>query len=79
MFEDGASPEEIVEQYGTLQLDDVYAVITYLPRNRDEVNAYLSRRGAGGGQMRQAIDEEFPAMLRSKLLKAKREREAIEG
>ena len=79
MFEDCASPEEIVEQYDALQLDDVYAVITYLLRNRDEVNAYLSRRGAGGGQVRQTIDEEFPPTLRSKLLKAKQEREAIEG
>ena len=79
MFQDCASPEEIVEQYDALQLDDVYAVITYLLRNRDEVKAYLSRRGAGGGQMRQAIDEEFPSALRSKLLKVKREREAIEG
>ena len=78
MFEDGASPEEIVEQYDVLQLADVYAVITYLLRNQDEVNAYLSRQGAGGEQGQRAINENFPQTLRSKLLRAKREREAGE-
>jgi uncharacterized protein (DUF433 family) len=76
MFEDGASPEEIVEQYDALQLADVYAVITYLLRNRDEVSAYLSRQGAGSEARRQAIDKEFPQTLRAKLLTARRARKS---
>ena len=76
MFEDGASPEEIAQEYDALQLDDVYAVLTYLLRNRDEVNAYLSDRGVGREQICRTIDEEFPKTLRSKLMNAKRDLEA---
>lgn len=72
MFEEGASPEEIVEQYDALLLADVYAVITYLLRNPDEVNAYLSRPDIVAAKTRQVIAEQFPRSLRSKLLKAQR-------
>jgi uncharacterized protein (DUF433 family) len=43
-FEDGATPEAIVQQYSTLALGDVYAVIAYYLRHRDEVQAYMERR-----------------------------------
>lgn len=43
-FDEGATPETIVQMYPTLQLPDVYAVITYYLRHRDEVKAYLDRR-----------------------------------
>ncbi len=46
-FETGASAEEIADDY-PLQIDDVYAVITYYLRYRDEVRVYLE------GQRRQA-------------------------
>jgi uncharacterized protein (DUF433 family) len=76
MFDDGASPEEIVEQYDVLQLADVYAVITYLLRNGDQVAAYLSRQGTVSEARRQTIDNEFPQTLRAKLLKARRNRKS---
>jgi uncharacterized protein (DUF433 family) len=43
-FEDGATPETIVQQYATLSLPDVYAVIAYYLRHRQEIQAYLDRR-----------------------------------
>jgi uncharacterized protein (DUF433 family) len=43
-FDEGATPETIVQMYPTLQLPDVYAVITYYLRHRDEVKAYLEMR-----------------------------------
>ena len=79
MFEDNSSPEEIVEQYDVLQLADVYAVITYLLRNPDEVKAYVSRHSAASEERHRAIDEQFPPTLRAKLLRANRERKAGEG
>ena len=79
MFEQGASPEEIVEQYDALQLDDVYAVITYVLRHRDELKAYLSHRASGEEQTRHTLEEKFPPSLRSKLLKAKRGRSSRES
>jgi len=87
MFEEGASPEEITQEYDALRLDDVYAVITYLLRNREAVDAYLVRHGISHervGHERPAqsrsriIEERFPPTLRSKLLQAKRNKEISE-
>jgi uncharacterized protein (DUF433 family) len=36
-FMTGASPEEIAQDFPVLRLDDLYAVITYYLRHRDEV------------------------------------------
>ena len=72
LFEDNASPEEIVEQYDVLQLADVYAVITYMLRHRDEVSAYLAGRRAGSEERWQAWDKRFPPTLRSKLMAGRR-------
>ena len=43
-FQDGATPEAIVQRYATLALPDVYAVIAYYLRHRSEIEAYLIRR-----------------------------------
>src|ERR1700692_2150318 len=40
-FRTGASPEEIAQDFPALRLDDIYAVLTYYLRHRDEVEAYL--------------------------------------
>ena len=74
MFADGASPEEIVEQYDVLQLADIYAVITYMLRHQDEVNTYLARPDQVGEERRTTIDGHFPTALRTKLIKAGRQR-----
>lgn len=43
-FNSGRTPEEIIQSYNTLHLEDVYAVIAYYLRNQFEVDAYLHRR-----------------------------------
>lgn len=43
-FLEGATAEEIVQQYPALHLADVYAVISYYLRYQDEVHAYLLLR-----------------------------------
>ncbi len=43
-FLDGATPETIVEQYPSLPLGDVYLVLGYYLRHRDEVDSYLRQR-----------------------------------
>jgi uncharacterized protein (DUF433 family) len=43
-FQDGATPETIVQRYPTLALPDVYAVIAYYLRHRSEVEQYLATR-----------------------------------
>lgn len=43
-FQDGATPEAIVQRYSTLILSDVYAVVAYYLRHPGEVEAYLAAR-----------------------------------
>ena len=43
-FEEGATAEEIVHQYPSLDLADVYSVIGFYLRHRSEVDAYLRQR-----------------------------------
>jgi uncharacterized protein (DUF433 family) len=40
-FGQGATAEEIAQQYPTVSLSDVYAAIAYYLRHREEVEAYL--------------------------------------
>ena len=47
-FDDGGSPEEIVSQYPSLTLADVYAVIAFYLQHAPEVGEYLSRRRREG-------------------------------
>ncbi len=41
-FQDGATPETIVERYSTLALPDVNAVLAYYLRHPKEVEEYLA-------------------------------------
>ena len=67
-FETGASAEEIAEDY-PLQLDDVYAVITYYLRHREEVREYLHRRQQEAEAVRRENEARFDHRgLRERLL-----------
>jgi len=68
-FLTGASPEEIAQDLPVLRLDDVYAVITYYLRHRDEVDAYLRERRARGEAIRREIEAHSSQLgLRGRLL-----------
>jgi uncharacterized protein (DUF433 family) len=44
-FNAGRTPEEIVQSYDTLRLEEVYSVIAYYLAHRDEIDAYLHQQG----------------------------------
>lgn len=68
-FMTGASPEEIAQDFPVLRLDDIYAVITYYLRHREEVDAYLRERRARADAMRRQIEIRSPQTgLRDRLL-----------
>lgn len=68
-FQDGASPEEIVLRYPSLDLVDVYAVITHYLRNREEVDRYVEQRRDEAKALRREMEERFPqAGIRERLL-----------
>jgi uncharacterized protein (DUF433 family) len=43
LYKTGATPKEIAEEFPSLELADIFAVITYYLRHRPEVEAYLER------------------------------------
>lgn len=49
----GATAEEIVQQYPSLTLADVYVVLGYYPRHRETVDRYLEQRQQVDDQVRQ--------------------------
>jgi uncharacterized protein (DUF433 family) len=73
-FQDGSTPETIVQRYSTLALPDVYAVITYYLRHRSEIEAYLARREQKAEESRQRIESQQGDLseIRARLL-AKRQ------
>ncbi len=68
-FKEGATAEEIVSQYPTLALADVYAVISYYLRHQTEVEAYLRQRQRLANTVRQQNETRFdPHGIRDRLL-----------
>ncbi len=68
-FLEGCTPEEIGEQYPSLQLSDVYWVIGYYLRHRNEVNAYIADRQRQADEIRRETEQQFnPIGLRDRLL-----------
>src|SRR5580693_5628909 len=59
-FNNGAEPEAIARGYPTLQLADVYGVIAYYLRHRQEVDEYLAGRRQEAGKLRQEIEAQQP-------------------
>src|SRR5436305_7755917 len=57
-YENGMTPEDMVRAYDTLDLADVYGVIAYYLRHRDEVRAYLKRRGEEADALRTKVEGE---------------------
>ncbi|MGB9181073.1 MAG: DUF433 domain-containing protein [Pyrinomonadaceae bacterium] len=68
-FNDGATAEEIAQQYPSLDLADVYYVIGYYLRQRAEVEEYLARRCEEAERVREENELRFdPHGVRDRLL-----------
>jgi len=68
-FQQGATAEEIVEQYSSLDLADVYAVISYYLRHQSDIETYLQQRQQIAEDVRAENERRFPSKgLRDRLL-----------
>lgn len=68
-FKDGATAEEIAQQYPTVPLADVYYVIGYYLRKRDEVDSYLKERKREADDLQGQMEARFnPVGIRERLL-----------
>ena len=72
-FLDGSTPEEIVQQYPSLELADAYASVTYYLNHRQEVDGYLHERKTQRQQIRAEVETRFnPQGIRDRLLARRR-------
>lgn len=68
-FNEGATAEEIAQQYPSLALADVYSVLGYYLRHRPELDAYLGERAQRAAQVRAENEARFdPSGVRDRLL-----------
>lgn len=68
-FKDGATAEEIVNEYPSLRLPDVYSVIGYYLRRKDEVEDYLQQRQREAQKVRKQNEARFdPEGIRDRLM-----------
>lgn len=71
-FDEGATPEEIAQDFPTLALADIYSVIGYYLQNRAEVEEYLEQRRVQREDLKAEIESRFnPQGLRERLLARK--------
>ena len=68
-FLEGATAEEIREQYSSLELADIYAVLSYYLQHQTEVNAYLLERQNLANFVQQEAEKRFnPVGIRDRLI-----------
>ena len=68
-FDAGATAEEILQQYPSLDLPSVYAIISYVLDNRAEVDGYMDTRRADVRALQGQIEAiTAPIGLRARLL-----------
>jgi uncharacterized protein (DUF433 family) len=69
VFDAGATPEEIVQQYPSLDLATAYSVVAHVLQHRAEVDRYLTKRQAEATAVRQENERRFaPDGIRQRLL-----------
>ena len=68
-FKNGATSEQITHDYPVVDLADIYAVITYYLRHRQDVERYLAEQRQEGAWIREAMEARFdPHGIRDRLL-----------
>jgi uncharacterized protein (DUF433 family) len=68
-YNDGISPEGILERYSSLDLADIYATIAYYLGHRADVDRYLEEREREAERIRRELEARFPQRgLKERLL-----------
>jgi len=68
-FDLGATPEEIVQRYPSVDLASAYVVIAYVLRHRESVDLYLTGRSNAASDVQAEVEARFPPDgLRARLL-----------
>ena len=68
-FQEGATAEEITQQYPSVSLADIYAVIGYYLRQREKIETYLEQRRVQAQEVRRENERRSdPQGIRDRLL-----------
>ncbi len=59
-YQEGMTPEDIVRDFDTLRLSDVYAVISYYLDHKDAVEEYMREQEEEAEALRQMIEANQP-------------------
>jgi uncharacterized protein (DUF433 family) len=57
-YNKGSSPEKIAQEFPTLELSDVYAVVGYYLKHKADVDGYLDEREQSAAELRKKLEEE---------------------
>lgn len=71
-FHAGASPEAIVDQFPTLEPADVYDVIAYYLRHREDVDRYLTARQSEYARAVDGLEAAIPPTALQNRLRSRR-------
>jgi uncharacterized protein (DUF433 family) len=73
-FRRGATPEQILHSYDTLNLADIYAVVAFYLQNQEAVDTYLQEQQRIGDEIQKQMETHYPsAGLRERLLARRKE------
>lgn len=65
----GATPEQIAQDYDTVSIQQVYAVVNFYLQHREEVDAYLAQAEQDADAVRGEVEKQFdPIGIRARLL-----------
>jgi uncharacterized protein (DUF433 family) len=67
-LDQGATPEDIVGIFDSLNLADVQAVLGYYEQNKEAVRSYLTRREREADELRREFEARRPSISREELL-----------
>lgn len=79
VYNQGASAEQIARDFPTLDLADIYAVLSYYLRHRAEVEAHLREQDWKADEIRRAYEARFGVQPTREHLLAKRDRQERAG
>lgn len=65
----GSTPEQIAEDYDSLDLADIYSVITFYLRRQSDVDRHLDEQRNEGRKLQEKIEKRFdPVGIRERLI-----------
>ncbi len=77
-FNSGYTPEEIIINFDTLELADVYSVIGYYLRHKIEVDEYLKKHEKEATELQILLESRYDRVnLRERLLARKQQTETV--